>query len=60
MQIAKVMPPPATNWRWYFGNSTDVYFQFYLRKPPNRLQRWLTHKMLGIRWGPVPQDHANS
>jgi hypothetical protein len=50
----KSIAPPQANWRWSFGNSTDVYFQFYIAKPPNRLQRWLTHKLLGIRWEPVP------
>ena len=54
MQITKLLPtPPQANWRWRFADSRDVYFQFYIAQPPNRLQRWLTKKLLGIHWEPV-------
>lgn len=42
--------PPQPNWRFYFGDSPDVYFQFYIKEPPNRFQRWMIEKVLGIRW----------
>ena len=45
--------PPKQNWRWKFGDSQDVYFQFYIKTPPNRLQRWIFKKITGIRWEPV-------
>jgi hypothetical protein len=46
----KMYQPPKANWRWKFGDSPDVYFQFHTKKPPNRFQRWLFQKMLGIKW----------
>lgn len=42
--------PPQPNWRFHFGDSPDVYFQFYIKEPPNRFQRWMIEKVLGIRW----------
>lgn len=42
--------PPKQNWRWKFGDSQDVYFQFHIKNPPNRLQRWIFKKLTGIRW----------
>jgi hypothetical protein len=42
--------PPKQNWRWRFGDSQDVYFQFHIKNPPNRLQRWIFKKLTGIRW----------
>lgn len=42
--------PPRPNWRFYFGDAPDVYFQFYFKEPPNRFQRWMIKKVLGIRW----------
>jgi len=52
--LYKIAVPPSANWRWRFGDSTEVYFEFYIAKPPNRLQRWLTKNLLGICWEPVP------
>lgn len=46
----KIYNPPKANWRWKFGDSPDVYFQFHIKNPPNRFQRWLFEKMLGIKW----------
>lgn len=45
--------PPKANWRFYFGDSRDTYFQFYIKKPPNIIQRWLIKIILGIIWEPV-------
>lgn len=47
---ATLASPPKPNWRFYFGDGSDVYFQFYFRNPPNRFQRWMIKKVLGIRW----------
>lgn len=41
---------PQANWRYSFGDSTDTYFQFYLKKAPNAFQRWAYYKILGIKW----------
>lgn len=51
--IAK--PPPQPNWRFYLGGKQELnaYFQFYLEKPPNRFQRWMMGKVLGIYWEKV-------
>ena len=42
--------PPKPNWRFYLGDSLDVYFQFYIKNAPNRFQRWMFKKVLGVRW----------
>lgn len=47
--------PPEANWRFYFGGkqACNAYFQFYLERPPNRFQRWMMGKVLGIYWEKV-------
>jgi hypothetical protein len=50
LHIAAVNSPPKANWRWWFGDSPDVYFAFHIKNPPNRFQRWMFEKMTGIRW----------
>lgn len=47
--------PPQANWRFYFGGKQEcnAYFQFYLENPPNRFQRWMMSKVLGIYWEKV-------
>lgn len=58
LRTCKIYKPPEANWRIYFGDSDpaySTYFQFYLQKPPNRFQRWLIHKTLGIRWENIEQ-----
>lgn len=49
----KIGFPRKANWRFYFGDTEDVYFQFFIKNPPNRLQRWLFRKVFGIKWEPV-------
>lgn len=41
------------NWRFYFGDSRDTFFQFYIKNPPNLIQRWFIKKLVGITWEPV-------
>jgi hypothetical protein len=41
---------PKANWKYSFGDSPDVYFQFYLKKPPNRVQRWMYRLVFGVKW----------
>lgn len=45
--------PPQANWRYSFGDSTNMYFQFYLKKGPNAFQRWAYYKILGVKWEKV-------
>lgn len=45
--------PPQANWRYSFGDSTNTYFQFYLKKAPNAFQRWAYYKILGVKWEKV-------
>lgn len=45
--------PPQPNWKLYFGDITDTYYMFYTKNPPNRFQRWMIKKILGITWEPV-------
>jgi hypothetical protein len=49
----KFSSPPKSNWKWMFGDSPDVYFQFHIKNPPNRFQRWFFNKMTGIKWEKV-------
>jgi len=42
------MPPPA-NVKLSFGDNTDTYFQFYVKKLPNFFHRWMVRKLLGIK-----------
>lgn len=45
--------PPQSNWKYSFGDSTNIYFQFYLKKGPNAFQRWAYYKILGVKWEKV-------
>lgn len=49
----EIKTPPTANWRFYFGDSPNTYFQFYIKTPPNRFQRWMIEKVFGIRWEKV-------
>ncbi len=43
---------PQANVKLFFGDNaqeTNTYFQFHLRKPPNKVQRWLMHKFFGMK-----------
>ena len=40
---------PAPNVKLSFGETTDTYFQFYVKKPPNAFHRWMVRKLLGIK-----------
>lgn len=31
-----------------FGSGTNMYFQFYCENKPNKFQRWMLKKLLGI------------
>lgn len=45
--------PPKANWKLHFGDTTTLHFLFYLKNPPNRFQRWMIKKVLGIIWEPI-------
>jgi hypothetical protein len=48
--------PPKANWQISFGkipSSYATYIQIYIEKPPNRFQRWMIKKVLGIHWTPI-------
>lgn len=49
----KFYNPPQPNWSIHFGDGTDTYFQFHIKNPPNRFQRWMIKKILCITWKPV-------
>ena len=47
-----VTSQPNANVKLFFGDNaehTNTYFQFYLRKPPNKVQRWFMHKLIGMK-----------
>lgn len=48
--------PPSANWKFRFGDNPNVYFQFYIKNPPNRFQRWMFKKILGVTWEPVESN----
>lgn len=31
-----------------FGDNANFHIQFYISSPPNKFQRWMTKKLLGI------------
>lgn len=44
----KFTPPPEPNVKITFGNDTWTFLQYYCKAPPNRFQRWMMKKFLGI------------
>jgi hypothetical protein len=52
----KFHEPPKANWKISIGEIPDAYATYiwiYVKKPPNRFQRWMIKKVLGIHWTPV-------
>ena len=47
------LSPPTANWRVHIGDSTNVHIQFYVKKGPNRFQRWLYKKVFGLTWNKI-------
>lgn len=44
--------PPQANVKLFFGDAEQdysTYFQFYLKKPPNSIQRWFLAKTFGLK-----------
>ena len=39
---------PKQNVKMTFGSGTNMYFQFYCENKPNKFQRWMLKKLLGI------------
>lgn len=48
----KLYIPPSPNWKLYLGDDSTCY-HFYIKNPPNRFQRWMIKKVLGITWQPI-------
>jgi len=43
--------PLDPNWEYTFGKAEEcISFRAHYETPPNRLQRWLCGKILGMRW----------
>jgi hypothetical protein len=49
----KLYTPPSPNWRLRWGDISDTCFHIYIKDPPNRFQRWMIKKVLGITWQPL-------
>jgi hypothetical protein len=45
----KFEPPPKPNLKVAIGEDAWSYFQYHCKTPPNRFQRWLMKKLLGIQ-----------
>jgi len=43
---------PAQKWQFTFGKDSDCSFRVV--KAPNKFQRWMQEKFLGIYWSPIP------
>lgn len=52
----KLYIPPSPNWKLYWGDNTNTCFHFYIKSPPNRFQRWMIKKVLGITWQPLQNN----
>lgn len=44
----KVVTPPEPNMKVTLGEDSFMYFQYYCKSPPNRVQRWFVKKVFGI------------
>jgi hypothetical protein len=44
----KFVTPPVANTKLSFGKGSNMHIEFYSKKKPNALQRWLLKKMFGI------------
>lgn len=45
----KIATPPTPNMKVTLGEDAFTYFQYYCKSPPNRVQRWMLKKLLGIK-----------
>jgi hypothetical protein len=45
----KFEPPPKPNLKVAIGEDAWTYFQYHCKTPPNRFQRWMMKKLLGIK-----------
>lgn len=45
----KFVAPSSPNVKLSFGSNSTTYFQYHLGKIPNRFQRWMLLKVLGIK-----------
>lgn len=41
--------PPKANTKVSFGDDNNTYVQMYLKNQPNKIQRWLTYKVFGVK-----------
>ena len=42
--------PPQPNWKITFGDNSNFCISFHVEKSPNKFQRWMMKKVLGINW----------
>jgi hypothetical protein len=45
----KFVPPPPPNMKVSVGDDPLSFLQYHCKTPPNRFQRWLMKKLLGIQ-----------
>jgi hypothetical protein len=45
----KFIPPPPPNMKITIGEDPMTFLQFYCKDRPNRFQRWMMRKLLGIK-----------
>lgn len=46
---SKFVAPPKPNMKVTIGEDAWTYLQYHCKKPPNRFQRWMMKKLLGIK-----------
>ncbi len=46
---SKFEAPPKPNIKVTIGEDAWTYLQYHCKKPPNRFQRWMMKKLLGIK-----------
>jgi hypothetical protein len=56
MESYSFYQPPKANWQITFGLTTNTYIQIYVEKPPNKFQRWMMQKVLGIYWKKINEN----
>jgi hypothetical protein len=55
MESYSFYQPPKPNWQISFGGATNTRIAIYVENPPNKFQRWMIKKVLGIYWSKIEE-----
>lgn len=55
----RIKNQPKPNWEIKLGDNEleeTVVFNLFIKKPPNRFQRWMMKKCLGLHWRRIAEE----